>query len=309
MQLAFALLALVAPFAAYAQEASVATPASTPMPSFHVEFQLITSQGRAMRDLVGRIGTDVDVHDDLAKWTYDNKSQTLRNVASDSCLVARTKAAIGLGFIVDGATCNDTDSDQKWILKDNRVMLASRRNLCLDASVDDREREPIVTLRPCFDNQVFKIAAIHPTPSHTPNTIWALRHDRSPQFQIITSYDKAVCDWDFKSEDGAAAKVNNNDDFTKWTFDTFSRTLRNVGSKLCLAANYTHKSETRQKMVICDGDDRNQQWGFISKKKIISLRHKNLCLEADVNDRIRFVLCYQDNSKQDFKFSNITNLV
>ncbi|KDO22342.1 hypothetical protein SPRG_12803 [Saprolegnia parasitica CBS 223.65] len=122
----------------------------------------------------------------------------------------------------------------------------------------------------------------------------------SGQFQLITSRGKALREW----YGGLAAKDNNNDAFTKWTYDANAQTLKNEGANKCLDA-YMDGNNVKVHLYHCDGNNSNQKWR-LAGGKVIHARFSNVCLDADANDPNEGVqnwACVDNNSNQVFKIS------
>ncbi|EQC29342.1 hypothetical protein SDRG_13011 [Saprolegnia diclina VS20] len=120
----------------------------------------------------------------------------------------------------------------------------------------------------------------------------------SGQFQLITNRGKALREW----YGGVAAKDNNWDGFTKWTYDANTQQIKNYGANKCLDA-YMDGNNVKVHVYDCDGNNSNQKWR-LSGAKVIHARFNNICLDADVNDSneaAQVWWCVDNNTNQIFK--------
>ncbi|EQC29341.1 hypothetical protein SDRG_13010 [Saprolegnia diclina VS20] len=124
----------------------------------------------------------------------------------------------------------------------------------------------------------------------------------SSPFQLITSRNKALREF----YGAAAAKDNNQDKFTLWSYDRSSQTLRNLGANQCLDAYYESNGRPRVHLFACDGNNDNQKWRVVDNK-VLHARFSNLCLDADPNDpneAVQVYACVGNNDNQVFRISD-----
>ncbi|OQR97957.1 glycoside hydrolase [Achlya hypogyna] len=121
----------------------------------------------------------------------------------------------------------------------------------------------------------------------------------SGYFQLITNRGKAFREW----YGGVAAKDNNRDPYTQWTYNPKTQQLWNAGAQKCLDA-YKDGNSVKVHVYGCDDNNGNQKWR-LSKGKVIHAQY-NVCLDADVNDpkeSAQTWTCVDNNTNQIFKIS------